>query len=118
MIAPFVVAITLLLGFSRMRSISLGYGLLLYAASLTNGIVYCLGSDFKLLGLEHLDYSIYGKSYQVDPICPIATTAHVAWDGSAPSDVFGVPGLKGRIICVRSTGLAVSIRRLRESLSS
>jgi hypothetical protein len=118
MIAPFVVAITLLLGFSRMRSISLGYGLLLYAASLTNGVIYCLGSDFKLLGLEHLDYSIYGKSYQVDPICPIATTAHVAWDGSAPSDVFGVPGLKGRIICVRSTGLAVSIRRLRESLSS
>jgi hypothetical protein len=101
MIAPFAVAIVLLFGFSRMRRLSLGYGLLLYVASLTNGAIYCLGSDFNLLGLEHLDYSIYGKTYQVDPICPISTTTHVAWDAGAASDVFGVPGLKGRIICDR-----------------
>ena len=101
MIAPFAMATVLLFGVSRMRSVSLGYGLLLYVASLTNDVVYCLGSDFNVFGLQHLDYSIYGESYQVDPICPIATTADVAWDGTATSDVFGVPGVKGRIICVR-----------------
>jgi len=101
MIAPFVLAIVLHFGFSRVRSLSLGYGLLLYMASLANGVIYCLGSDFELLDLQHHDYSIYGKSYQVDPICPIATTAHVAWDGTDPSAIYGVPGLHGRIICVR-----------------
>jgi hypothetical protein len=70
-------------------------------ASLANGVIYCLGSDFELLDLQHHDYSIYGKSHQVDPICPIATTAHVAWDGAGPSAIYGVPGLHGRIICVR-----------------
>ena len=101
MIAPFAVSIVLLFGVSSMRSLSLGYGLLLYAASLGNGIIYCLGADFNLLDLQHLEYSIYREQYQTDPICPIATTAHVAWDGTDPSDVFGVPGVKGRIICVR-----------------
>ena len=101
MIAPFAVSIVLLFGVSRMRTLSLGYGLLLYAASLGNGIIYCLGTDFNLLDLKHLEYSIYRKQYQTDPICPIGTTAHVAWDATDPSDVFGVPGVKGKIICVR-----------------
>ena len=101
MIAPFVLAIVLHFGFSRVRLLSLGYGLLLYMASLANGVIYCLGSDFELLGLQHHDYSIYDKSYQVDPICPIATTTHVAWDETDPSAIYGVPGLHGRIICVR-----------------
>jgi hypothetical protein len=80
MIAPFAVAIVLLFGLPRMRSLSLSYALLLYAASVANGVIYCLGSDYNLLGLIHLEYSIYGKSYQIDPICSIATTAHIAWD--------------------------------------
>jgi hypothetical protein len=101
MIGPFAVSIVLLFGFSSMRSLSVGYGLLLYAASLGNGIIYCLGADFNLLDLQHLEYSIYREPYQIDPICPIATTAHVAWDGTDPSDVFGVPGVKGKIVCVR-----------------
>jgi len=101
MIAPFAVSIVLLFGVSRTRSLSLRYGVLLYAASLGNGIIYCLGADFNLLDLQHLEYSIYREQYQTDPVCPIATTAHVDWDGTAPNDVFGVPGVKGRIICVR-----------------
>jgi hypothetical protein len=101
MIAPFAVAIVLLFGVPKMRSLSLCYGLLLYAASVANGVVYCLGADFNLLGLQRLDYSIYGKSSQVDPVCPIATTAQVTWDGTAASAVWGVPGLNGRVICVR-----------------
>jgi hypothetical protein len=101
MITPFAVAIVLLFGDSNMRWLSLAYGLLLYVASLANGVIYCWGSDFDLLGLQRRGYSIYGKSYQVDAICPIATTAHVAWDGTAAGDVYGVPGLKGRIICLR-----------------
>jgi hypothetical protein len=101
MIAPFAVSIVLLSGFSSRRSLSVGYGLLLYAASLGNGIIYCLGADFNLLDLQHLEYSIYREQYQTDPICPIATTAHVAWDGTDLSDVFGVPGVKGKIVCVR-----------------
>jgi hypothetical protein len=88
MIAPFAVSIVLLFGVSKMRWPSLGYGLLLYAASLGNGIVYCLGADFDLLGLQRLPYSIYSKNRHQDPTCPIGTTAHVAWDGTA-------------IICVR-----------------
>ena len=101
MIAPFAVAIVLRYGVSRMRPLSLVYGILLYAASLANGVIYCVGGDFNLFGLQHLDYSIYGKWHQVDPTCPIATTAHVAWDGTAAKPVYGVPGLNGRIICVR-----------------
>jgi hypothetical protein len=101
MIGPFAVSIVLLFGVSRMCWLTLGYGLMLYASSLGNGIIYCLGADFNLLDLQHLEYSIYRGQYQTDPICPIATTAHVTWDGTAPRDVFGVPGVKGRIICVR-----------------
>jgi hypothetical protein len=82
MIAPFVVSIVLLFGVSKMRWPSLAYGLLLYAASLGNGIVYCLGADVDRLGLERLPYSIY-KNRQLDPTCLIGTTAHVAWDGTA-----------------------------------
>src|SRR6516165_1148716 len=48
MIAPFAVSIVLLFGVSKMRWPSLAYGLLLYAASLGNGIIYCLGDDFSL----------------------------------------------------------------------
>ena len=101
MIAPFAVSIVLLFGVSRMRSLNLGYGLMLYAASLGNGMIYCLGPDFNLLDLQHLQYSIYREQYQTDPICPIATTVHVAWDGTDLSEVFGVPGVKGKMICVR-----------------
>jgi hypothetical protein len=101
MIAPFAVSILLLFGISKMRWLGLGYGLLLYTASLTNGMIYCLGPDFNLFGLQHLLYSIYGKGYQFYPICPIGTTARVGWDGTAASDVVYHPGLKGRIICLR-----------------
>jgi hypothetical protein len=101
MIAPFTVAIVLVLGVSRRRSLCLGYGLLLYVCSLANAVIYCLGGEFSLLGLQHLNYSIYDNSYQVDPICPIATTAHVAWDGTVANTVYGVPGLHGKIICIR-----------------
>jgi hypothetical protein len=101
MIAPFAVSIVFLFGASSIRWFNLTYGLLLYGASLANGVIYCLGSDFNLLGLERLGYSIYSKSYQVDAICPIATTAHVAWDGTATSPIYGVPGVYGRIICIR-----------------
>jgi hypothetical protein len=101
MVAPFAVAILLLFGISRMRRLSLTYGLLLYTASLTNGVIYGLGVDFNLLGLEHLSYSIYGKGYQFYPICPIATTAEVAWDGAADRVVPWHPELKGRITCLR-----------------
>ena len=102
MIAPFSVSTVLLFGISRMRWLSLGYGFLLYAASLGNAIIYCLGADFNLLGLQHLEYSIYGKTYQFDQTCPIATTSHVAWDGTVASDLpYGPPGVKGRITCIR-----------------
>jgi hypothetical protein len=102
MIGPFSVSTVLLFGMSRMRWLSLGYASLLYAASLGNAIIYCLGADFNLLGLQHLEYSIYGKTYQFDQTCPIATTAHVAWDGTVASDLpYGPPGVKGRITCIR-----------------
>jgi hypothetical protein len=102
MIAPFAVSILLLFGISKMRWLGLGYGLLLYVASLTNGIIYGLGPDFKLFGLQHLlSYSIYGKGYQFYPICPIGTTAHIGWDGTLASDVLYHPDLKGRITCIR-----------------
>jgi len=83
MIAPFAVSILLLFGVSKMRWPSLAYGLLLYTASLGNGIVYCLGADFNLLGLQRLPYSMYSKNHRQIPSCPIGTTAHVAWDGTA-----------------------------------
>jgi hypothetical protein len=99
MIAPFAVSIVLLFGLSKMRRLSLAYGLLLYAASLGNGIIFCLGSDFNLLGLPHLQYSIYTKEFQTGPICPI-TTAHIGWDGTDIRDLPGQPGVKGRITCI------------------
>jgi hypothetical protein len=83
MIAPFAVAIVLLFGMSKISWPSLAYGLLLYSASVGNGIVYSLGPDFNLLGLQRLQYSIYSKYHQQDPTCPIRTTAHIAWDGTA-----------------------------------
>ena len=100
MIAPFAVALLLLFGIPKIRWLSLSYGLLLYAASLANGMIYGLGADFSLFGLRHLSYSIYGKGYQFYPICPIATTAHMAWDGAVDSDVPWHPGLKGRVTCL------------------
>jgi hypothetical protein len=101
MIAPFAISIVLLYVVPRMPSLGMGYGLLLYAASLGNCVIYCLGADFNLFDLQHLEYSIYREPYQTDPTCPIATTAHVAWDETADNHVFGVPGARGRIICVR-----------------
>jgi hypothetical protein len=100
MIAPFAVAILLLFSISKMRRLSLSYGLLLYTASLTNGVIYGLGADFNLFDLGHLPYSIYGKDYQDYPICPIATTAQVAWEGAADSAMYLNLRLKGRIICL------------------
>jgi hypothetical protein len=101
MIAPFAVSIMLLHGPSKSRWLSLVYGLMLYAASFGNGIIFWLGPDFSLLGLRHLQYSIYGKEYQYDPICAIGTTAHVAWDGTAASGLLFYSGVRGRVTCVR-----------------
>jgi len=101
MIAPFVVAIMILFGLSRMRRLTIVYGLVLYASSLVNGIIYMLGSDFTLLGLPHLQYSIYTKEYQYYPICPIGTTAHVEWDGTAAIDVPLYSDVKGAVICIQ-----------------
>jgi hypothetical protein len=79
MIAPFAVSIVLLFSVPKMRWPSLAYGLLLYAASFANGILYSLGPDFNPLGLQRLPYSIYtGKDHQQVPTCPIGATAHVA----------------------------------------
>jgi hypothetical protein len=84
MLAPFAVATVLLLGVTKFAWPSLAYGLMLYSASLGNGIVYSLGPDFDLLGLERLPYSIYSKYYGAhEPTCPISTTAHIGWDGTA-----------------------------------
>jgi hypothetical protein len=105
MIAPFAVSIVLLFGIAKMPRLTLAYGLMLYAASFVNAIIYISGADIRLLGLQHLPYSIYGKEYQFFPICRIGTTAHVAWDETAVNDLPfppGVPpGVKGRIICIR-----------------
>jgi len=101
MIAPFAVSLMLLFGLSKMRWLSLSYGLLLYAASFGNGIIFCLGPDFNLLGLQHLQYSIYTREYQINPTCPVGTTAHVGWDGTAAGDIPGVPGVRGRITCIQ-----------------
>jgi hypothetical protein len=83
MLAPFAVATVLLFGITKFAWPSLAYGLMLYSASLGNGIVYSLGPDFDLLGLQRLPYSIYSKYYSHEPTCPIRTTAHIAWDGTA-----------------------------------
>jgi hypothetical protein len=103
MIGPFLVSIALLFGVPTLRWLSVAYGLLLYGASLGNAVIYCLGADFNLFGLQHSEYSIYGKWYQFDPICPIATTAHVGWDPHPPIKVVYAyrPDIKGRITCVR-----------------
>jgi hypothetical protein len=101
MIAPFAVSMVLLIRDARMRWLGLSYGLMLYAASLGNSIIYCLGSDFNLLGLRHLNYSIYGKGYQFYPICPIGTTAHVGWDGAAAGELPYGPPVRGKITCIR-----------------
>jgi hypothetical protein len=102
MIAPFAVTILLLFDITKTRWLSCVYAFLLYAASLTNGIIYGLGGDFNLFGLQHLQYSIYSSGYQFDPICPIGTTDHIGWDGTVDSTVLYHPGLKGRIICNRA----------------
>jgi len=101
MIAPFAVSSALLFGFSKMRRLALIYGVSLYTASLGNGIIYSLGSDFNFLGLKHLQYSIYTKEYQFYPICPIGTTTHVGWDPTIPRDVPYIPGVRGAITCAR-----------------
>jgi hypothetical protein len=101
MIAPFAVSIVLLFGLSKMRRLSLAYGLLLYAASLGNGIIFALGPDFNLLGLQHLPYSIYTKEFQAEPICPVRTTAHIGWDGTDARYLFYMHGVKGRFTCTR-----------------
>jgi hypothetical protein len=101
MIAPFAVSIVLLIGFSKIRRLTLAYGVMLYAASLWNGIIYSLDSGESLFGLQRLDYSIYTKRDQIYPLCPIATTAHVTWDGTAAGESPLLPGVKGRITCIR-----------------
>jgi hypothetical protein len=105
MIAPFAASMVLLLGLVKMPRLTLAYGLMLYAASVGNALIYSFGPDFSLLGLQKLAYSIYGREYQFFPICPIGTTAHVAWDENAANDLPFPPGLppgvKGRIICIR-----------------
>jgi hypothetical protein len=83
MLAPFAVATVLLIGIKKFAWPSLAYGLMLYSASLGNGIVYSLGPDFNLLSLQRLPYSIYSKYHQDEPTCPISTTAHIGWDGTA-----------------------------------
>jgi hypothetical protein len=105
MIAPLAVSMVLLFGLVQMPRLTLAYGLMLYAASLGNALIYSFGPDFSLLGRQKLAYSIYGAEYQFFPMCPIRTTAHVAWDENAANDLPfppGVPpGVKGRIICIR-----------------
>jgi hypothetical protein len=102
MIAPFAVSIVLLFGVSKLRWPSLAYGLLLYAASLGNGIIYCLGNNSSPLALKHLPYSIYSnEEIRSKRTCPIGTTAHVAWDGTAAGDLPFWPEIKGRIICIQ-----------------
>jgi hypothetical protein len=102
MIAPFAVSIVILFsGVSKIRWPSLAYGVLLYTASLGNGIVYTLGSNFQFFGLERKPYSIYSENRKQDPTCPIGATTHVAWDETASSGQSDMPGVKGRIICVR-----------------
>jgi hypothetical protein len=101
MIAPFAVATVLLSSLPEKRWPTLAYGLLLYAASVGNGIIFSLGPDLNLLGLRHVPYSIYSKVYQVHPICRIGTTAHIAWDGAADNNLYLYPGVRGRITCIR-----------------
>lgn len=82
MIAPFAVSIMFLFGASTTRWPGLAYGLALYAASLGNSIIYCLGVDFTSPGLKHLHYSIYIKEDRQDLTCLIGSTAHITWDGT------------------------------------
>jgi hypothetical protein len=81
MIASFVVATVLLFGVQKFPRLSLAYGLMLYSASLGNGIVYCFGPDLNLFGMDRLEYSLYGN-YTLHLPCRMATTAHIAWDGA------------------------------------
>jgi len=104
MIAPFAASIVLLFGVSKASRLSLVYGLLLYGASLGNAIIYSHGPDFQLFGLKHLQYSIYDKYYQHDPICPIGTTAHIAWDETASGEYRipeFLPNIRGQPLCVQ-----------------
>jgi hypothetical protein len=103
MIGPFAVASVLLFTIVKLRWLSLAYGILLYAASLGNAVIYCLGADSTPFGLHHLEYSIYGKSYQFDPVCPIGTTAHVGWDANPAKPVPYAyrPDIRGRVTCIR-----------------
>jgi len=105
MIAPLAISIVLLCGLAKIPRLTLAYGLMLYAASFGNALIYSFGPDFSLLGLQKLAYSIYGKEHQFFPICPIGTTAHVAWDKNAANDLpfppGTPPGVKGKIICIR-----------------
>jgi hypothetical protein len=100
MIGPFLVSIVFVFGSSKKRLPCLIYALLLYAASVGNAMVYCLGADFNPLGLHRLKYSIYSKESKQDPACVIGTTAHVGWDRTAPNDPIYYPGVNGRITCV------------------
>jgi hypothetical protein len=103
MIAPVSVSLVLLFGFSRAPRFSLIYGLLLYGASLANGIIYFQGPDVKLLGLRHLPYAIYDRYYQRDPICSIGATAHIAWDETAFGEYHSalyLPNVRGQPVCV------------------
>jgi hypothetical protein len=104
MIAPFAVSIVLLFGLVKRPRLTLAYGLMLYAASVGNALIYSFGPDFNLLGLQKLAYSIYGKGHQFFPMCPIGMTAHVAWDENAANDLPFPPGtppvVKGKIICI------------------
>jgi hypothetical protein len=106
MIAPFAVSIVLLFTVPRAPRLSLAYGLLLYCASLGNVIIYSYGPDFEPFSLRHLQYSIYDKYYQRDPICPIGKTAHIAWDATASGEYRGAEELlhdavRGQPVCVR-----------------
>ncbi len=106
MIAPFAVSIVLLFTVRKAPRLSLAYGLLLYCASLGNVIIYSYGPDFEPFRLQHLQYSIYDKYYQREPICPIGKTAHIAWDATASGEYRGAEELlhgvvRGQPVCVR-----------------
>jgi hypothetical protein len=102
MFTPLMISTVLIFTVTKARRVALSYGLLLYIAAVANGVIYCLGVDFNLLGLERLDYSIYGKGYQFYPICPIRTTTRVGFDPTADGELpFGPPFVKGRITCIQ-----------------
>jgi hypothetical protein len=102
MFTPLMISTILIFTVTKAKRFALTYGLLLYIAAFANGVIYCLGVDFNLLGLERLDYSIYGTGYQFYPICPIRTTARVGFDPTANGELpFGPPLVKGRITCIQ-----------------